>query len=77
LKILKYGEGYPKTVTCDRCKSELEYDINDIHTHNSTYFDHIESAKTVKCPVCSHHIIVDASVHWFIEPEKKKKWWQI
>ena len=77
MKILKYGDGYPKTVTCDKCKSELEYNINDIHTDNSIYFDHTESEKTIKCPVCGHRIVVDTFVHWFIVPEEKKKKWQI
>lgn len=30
MKVLKYGEGYPKTILCDECESTLEYKTEDI-----------------------------------------------
>ena len=59
MKILKYGDGYPKTITCENCKSELEYDGVDIFTHTDIYTDRTETFKHIKCPVCGEVIDVD------------------
>ena len=59
MKILKYGEGYPKTVTCEQCNSELEYGVEDIFEHTSIYIDRTETFKYIKCPVCGEEITVD------------------
>lgn len=52
MKILKYGEGYPKTAICPSCKSELEYELNDIQDYMTIYTDKTEHHKDIRCPVC-------------------------
>lgn len=59
MKILKYGEGYPKTITCECCNSELEYDGTDIFEYTDFYRDRSETFKLIKCPVCGQEIMVD------------------
>ena len=65
MKVLKYGEGYLKTCTCENCKSELEYTPKDIQ-HTTEVAEHLINAYTssdvdnepivrveyVVCPVC-------------------------
>ena len=71
MKILKYGDGYPKTVTCDECGSELEYDTNDVQSYEVVFFmdngirqNHRKSY--IVCPVCKHSI--------YFEPEILFQW---
>lgn len=76
MKILKYGEGYPKTITCEQCNSELEYEGTDIFEHTDFYRERSETFKLIKCPVCGEEIMVDVV---FCElknaiTEKKKRW---
>ena len=75
MKILKYGDGYPKTVTCDNCKSVLEYNYKDIYSWNDI-LDEIVTTGAVKCPVCGTWI----EVYKYSKPRpdypKKKRWWQ-
>ena len=76
MKILKYGEGYPKTITCEHCNSELEYEGSDILSQMDMYADRIETFKSIKCPVCGELIDVDFCIR-LLEPQpKKKKWWE-
>lgn len=91
MKVLKYGEGYPKTIFCDECESTLEYTIEDIKdrckciTEPDPLIEYIhKTEKYLECPVCGHHI----TLHHFYssikykeipkaEPKpKKKRWWQ-
>lgn len=85
MKVLKYGEGYPKTIVCDECKSTLEYDIEDTKDKFARisqpdplieYVDCVE--KYLVCPVCNHHIVLDYLDFSakFKGKSKKKKWWQ-
>lgn len=84
MKVLKYGEGYPKRIFCDKCESTLEYDIKDIENkikriYNpdsyTDYIDYIE--RTLICPVCNNYIIFDSRIHKIVLKETpKKKWWQ-
>ena len=76
MKILKYGEGYPKTVTCDYCQSELEYDASDVSSVNNVYMDRTETIYYIKCPVCSDVIKVDVRISQLYTDEPKKGWWQ-
>lgn len=92
MKVLKYGEGYPKTIFCDECESTLEYDIKDIkettkrfHSTNLDpiieYVEYID--KYLVCPVCNHPITLNL-LHVSTKykeiseekPKKKKWWWQ-
>lgn len=78
MKILKYGEGYPKTVTCEHCNSELEYDADDIFSFTDIYTDRTETYDYIKCPVCSKSIKVDVHISKRLYPEEpRKRWWQI
>lgn len=92
MKILKYGEGYPKTVTCEGCKSELEYiseDINESETTCRVNDPKVESVtyrlKYLICPVCHLYVVLGKDVKaiqyktetQLQEPEKpKKRWWK-
>jgi transcription elongation factor Elf1 len=75
MKILKYGEGYPKTVTCEHCNSELEYDAADIFNFTNIYIDYTETTDYIKCPVCSKSIKVDVHRSQFYTDKPKKRWW--
>ena len=83
MKILKYGEGYPKTVTCDNCKSELEYTPTDIRHTQETEFssDPLEGYRIVRveyvvCPVCGDMIHTFTAPIWSCSEKSKKRWWQ-
>lgn len=75
MKILKYGEGYPKTVTCEHCKSELEYDTKDVFCW-SDVLDEIVDMGIITCPVCNQSIVVYKHCRPLPEYPKKKRWWQ-
>ena len=91
MKILKYGDGYPKTATCEHCKSELEYDIDDTKHFVSEYKvvdqNMIQGLKStyIVCPVCKQSIYLvrekiyeyRAPCNLVTESEHKKRWWQI
>lgn len=89
MKVLKYGEGYPKTIFCDECESTLEYAVGDIkettkRKYNpdsfTEYVEYID--KYLVCPVCNHPITLNllyfSTKYKEIPSEepKKKKWWQ-
>lgn len=76
MKILQYGDGYPKTVTCEHCNSELEYDATDIFSFTDIYSDHTEKIDYIKCPVCSKSIKIDVDIFQFYTDKPKKRWWQ-
>lgn len=76
MKILKYGEGYPKTVICKHCNSELEYDAADIHSFTDIYMDYTQTTDCIKCPVCSKFIEVDVRISKSYTGDPKKRWWQ-
>ena len=76
MKILKYGEGYPKTTTCELCDSKLEYEFNDIYEYSDIYTDRTEHFKQIKCPVCGFAITVDICIREYNNQEKKR-WWQL
>lgn len=75
MKILKYGEGYPKTTTCHKCKSELEYDFKDIYNWNDL-LDEIITTGIITCPVCGETIEVYKYSRPRLDCSKKKRWWQ-
>lgn len=75
MKILKYGEGYPKTVTCDGCKSELEYNNKDVF-YWSDVLDEIIDMGAITCPVCGRSIVVYEHSRPNPDCLKKKRWWQ-
>ena len=62
MKVIKYGPGYEsKRITCDICKSELEYRQEDIQCYNSTVKCEDNDYRTlfldyINCPVCSQWI---------------------
>lgn len=79
MKVLKYGEGYPKTATCGNCQSELQYELNDIK-HKYQWVDSADplilskqlDTSYIECPVCGEHITLDSNV---TQTEYIKKWW--
>jgi hypothetical protein len=89
MKILKYGEGYPKTCTCDKCGSELEYEQSDTYWCTVHHFEddnniyHEEKHKLIICPVCDQTITLETvclqscvAVAPEVLPKPKKRWWQ-
>lgn len=80
MKILKYGEGYePKVITCENCKSEIEY--LDIETKQISHSyqdldgnvwaslpqqDCVCTYKMgIKCPIC-HYYTTTSEKHYEI-----------
>ena len=93
MKILKYGEGYPKTIVCDKCQSELEYNPDDIECSITDHDLNSGDGKIqrwqrlyINCPVCKHSILLESQVIFEYQrtlaltpttPTKKRRWWQI
>ena len=75
MKILKYGEGYPKTVTCDNCKSELEYNSEDIYSWTDA-LDELVTTGIITCPVCGNSVVVFQYSRPRYDIKPKKRWWQ-
>ena len=66
MKILKYGDGYPKTVVCECCESELEYDALDIGFKMLKNCCDLGDGRVrgweasyIVCPVCRHTNILN------------------
>lgn len=88
MKILKYGDGYPKTIVCERCKSELQYVIPDIESYRTKqeYKDKnlraITTHSYIKCPVCGNTVIISEHTGYqsinqdALFVGKRKKWWK-
>lgn len=79
MKILKYGEGYPKTVVCDNCKSELEYNDREVFSWTDA-LDEFVTTGIITCLVCGKQVVVFQHTSPRIDlPQKKSKkwWWQI
>lgn len=93
MKVLKYGDGYPKTIVCDKCQSELEYSPDDIKSSITDHELKLGDGKIqrwqrlyIDCPVCKHSILLESKVIFEyqraielkpITSTKKKRWWQI
>ena len=75
MKILKYGEGYPKTITCDNCKSELQYNAGDIYSWTDT-LDELVTTGVINCLVCGKQVVVFQHTRPRPDYPKKKRWWQ-
>ena len=76
MKILKYGEGYPKTITCSHCKSELEYDACDVYRFTDHFIEESKTTEYVKCPVCNKAVTTQIySIQH--SNQEKKRWWEI
>ena len=61
MKVIKYGPGWkPHTLTCDSCKSELEYTDIDIKvdTHCDYMFNPVGSTHYIICPICGLYNII-------------------
>lgn len=64
MRIINYGPGYePKRITCDSCKSELEYRQKDIQYYDSKikggYDDYKQRfLEYLTCPVCEQWILL-------------------
>lgn len=69
MKILKYGEGYPKVAVCDKCQSKLEYDPDDIQVSITDEDVNLNDGTVqrwqrlyIDCPVCKHGILLESKV---------------
>lgn len=73
MKVIKYGEGYePKFITCDLCKSELEYTIKDVQyqpepggylMQDDRMVFVRSSSPVVICPVCGKPISLGSPIN--------------
>ena len=73
MKVIKYGDGYPRTIVCDNCHSELEYNYKDIYSWTDE-LDEFITTGIITCPVCGKHVMVYQYTH--PRPQQKKWWWQ-
>lgn len=69
MKILEYGEGYPKMTVCDKCQSKLEYNPDDIEVSMTDRKLNLSDDKIqrwrnvyITCPVCKHSIRLESQV---------------
>lgn len=62
MKIIKYGEGYPIQITCNKCKSILEIELADIHSYTEQFVLKQEHTKYIICPVCGERNITEKEV---------------
>ena len=85
MKVLKYGEGYPKTAQCTQCLSELEYNFKDTNFYiseensNNPLIHHLNvRVDYIRCPVCGNIIWIHKEVvsEEYVGDTKKKRWWQ-
>lgn len=83
MKIVKYGEGYPKpivepivecheTIMCDKCKSMLDYTPDDVSTEKEIECDrggwNVYEVRLLLCPVCNHCITLDRRcMYWWTD----------
>lgn len=75
MKILTYGDGYPKIKICGRCNSELEYNFEDIFSWTDT-LDELVTTGIITCPVCGNSIVVFQYSRPRYDIKPKKRWWQ-
>lgn len=76
MKVIKEGTAHLANVICNKCKSELQCEQEDIKHATLIYADKYEETRYyVECPVCNNNIIMGSPVIKYIKP-KKKKWWQ-
>lgn len=62
MKILKYGEGYSKIITCNLCKSELEYENKDKLNCLECCNDFTKKTTYIICPVCGNSNVIDKHI---------------
>ena len=62
MKIIKYGDGYPIQITCNKCKSTLEVELADIHQYTECFVLKQEHTKYIICPVCGESSIIGKEV---------------
>ena len=75
MKILTYGDGYPKTKICERCNSELEYNFEDVFRWTDA-LDELVTTGIITCPVCGNSIVVFQYSRPRCDIKPKKRWWQ-
>ena len=84
MKVISYGEDYkPKTIICSYCKSELEYDYEDIYSGSCIVVDKEKFTKKeiisiyVSCPVCGYSNTLGEKYTYREEPLNTPKKWFI
>lgn len=53
MKIIKRKSAYPKRITCKKCTSILEYDLNDVVLSSDP---HAIVRGWIICPVCNYKL---------------------
>lgn len=59
MKIIKYGEGYPIQIACNKCESILEIELGDIQVFVEQFVLKQERTKYIVCPVCGERNIIE------------------
>ena len=62
MKIIKYGEGYPIQITCNKCGSILEIELGDIQVFVEQFMLKQERTKYIVCPVCGERNVIEKVV---------------
>lgn len=63
MKIIKYGEGYPIRITCNKCESILEIELEDIRASVEQFMLKQECTKYIVCPVCGEKSVIEKTVN--------------
>lgn len=68
MKIIKNGYGYPRKFTCDKCQSELEFEMDDIKLLLSAdkgiilgNYKPVTAFLCLTCPVCGKGHLLDSA----------------
>lgn len=80
MKVIKEGTTHLTDITCEQCKSELQYGPRDVSHKSDIFYNRLELIDSVKCPVCGNMIVVNRNVIMREFEQKKKKkynwfWW--
>ena len=62
MKIIERKSEYPKRITCNKCATVLEYDLNDVIITSYSYSPEnsqtLWNRKFIVCPVCGDKVYI-------------------
>ena len=68
MKVIKNGYDYPRKFTCDKCQSELEFEMDDVKLLLSadkgilsSNLKHVTAFLCLTCPVCGKGHLLDSA----------------
>ena len=69
VKILKNGDDKKYYAKCQKCATEMEYELSDVKRETSTAYR--GEIKTIKCPVCGETIQVSLLTKEEVDESRK------